>query len=106
MMAEFSEVAGQEHATGNIDYIKAVSDVDGEDAAMRRTIRVLRHGPIGCGGWSNRMTRLSDRELLTTDLAIGADFIGPTPPSSCAAPRRVLRPRCPRAYDRVDGPKG
>jgi fermentation-respiration switch protein FrsA (DUF1100 family) len=30
-------------------------------------------------GWKNQMTRLSVRELLTFDAAIGADFIAPTP---------------------------
>ena len=30
-------------------------------------------------GWVNRTTRLSLRELLTFDAAVGADFIAPTP---------------------------
>lgn len=30
-------------------------------------------------GWANRLTALSVRELITTDLASGADFLGPTP---------------------------
>ncbi len=30
-------------------------------------------------GWENRITRLSVYSLLTADLAVGADFISPTP---------------------------
>lgn len=81
MMASFSDVAGQEYATANIDYIKAVSNVDGEDAAMPGAEPFEYYGTqrSAAAGWVNQMTRLSVRELLTTDLAIGADFIGPTP---------------------------
>ena len=30
-------------------------------------------------GWANRLTVLTVRELITVDLAVGADFLGPTP---------------------------
>ncbi len=30
-------------------------------------------------GWANRLTALTVRELITVDLAVGADFLGPTP---------------------------
>lgn len=81
MMADFAETAGREHATGTIDYIKAVSDINGEDAAMPGAEPFEYYGTerSAAPGWKNQMTRLSIRELLTTDLAIGADFIAPTP---------------------------
>ncbi len=80
MMSDFADVASREHATGEIDVIKAVSD-DGEDAAMPGAEPFEYYGTerSAAPGWKNEMTRLSVRELLTTDLAIGADFIGPTP---------------------------
>ncbi len=81
MMADFASVATREAATGTIDYIKAVSDVEGEDAAMPGAEPFEYYGTdrSSAPGWRNEMTRLSVRELLTTDLAIGADFVGPTP---------------------------
>lgn len=80
-MSFFNGVAQAEHAGGDIDYIKAVSDIDGEDAAMPGAEPFAYYGTerSAADGWENRMTRLSIRELLTFDAAIGADFIGPTP---------------------------
>ncbi len=109
MMKAFAEVAGREHVTGTIDYIKAVSDVDGEDAAMPGAEPFEYYGTerSAAPGWRNQMTRLSVRELLTTDLAIGADFIGPTPTlivhgrtDNFCSPEGAQD-----AYDRIDGPK-
>lgn len=81
LLAEFAAVAGREQATGTVDYIKAVSDVEGEDAAMPGAEPFEYYGTARstAPGWKNQMTRLSIRELLTVDLAIGADFIGLTP---------------------------
>lgn len=109
MMAEFAEVAGREHATGEVDYIRAVSDIDGEDAAMPGVEPFEYYGTArsAAPGWKNSMTRLSIRELLTTDLAIGADFIGPTPTlivhgrtDDFCSPEGAQD-----AYDRIEGTK-
>ncbi len=109
MMASFADVASQEAASGSIDYIKAVSDVDGEDAAMPGAEPFEYYGTerSAADGWKNEMTRLSVRELLTTDLAIGADFIGPTPTlivhgttDAFCSPEGAQD-----AFDRIDGTK-
>ncbi len=109
MMASFADIASHEHATGQLDYIKAVSDVDGEDAAMPGAEPFEYYGTerSAAPGWKNQMTRLSIRELLTTDLAIGADFISPTPTlivhgrtDNFCSPAGAQD-----AYDRIDGTK-
>ena len=81
IMMSFAEVAQREFATGETDFIKAVSDIDGEDAAMPGAEPFEYYGTARSAspGWKNQMTRLSVRELLTFDAAIGADFIAPTP---------------------------
>jgi fermentation-respiration switch protein FrsA (DUF1100 family) len=109
LMAEFAETAGREHATGEIDYLRAVSDREGEEAAMPGAEPFAYYGTdrSAAPNWTNRMTRLSVRELLTTDLAIGADFIGPTPTlivhgraDDFCAPAGAQD-----AFDRIDGTK-
>ena len=109
MMADFARVAEAEYASGTIDYIKAVSDVDGEDAAMPGAEPFEYYGTerSAADGWKNEMTRLSVRELLTTDLAIGADFVGPTPTlivhgrtDDFCSPEGAQD-----AYDRIEGTK-
>lgn len=109
IMADFAAVAGREHATGEVEYIKAVTDVEGEDAAMPGDEPFEYYGTdrSAAANWTNRMTRLSVRELLTTDLAIGADFIGPTPTlivhgrtDGFCSPEAAED-----AYDRIDGTK-
>ncbi len=109
MMADFAAVAEREYETGTIDYIKAVSDVDGEDAAMPGAEPFEYYGTqrSTAAGWKNQMTRLSVRELLTTDLAMGADFVGPTPTlivhgrtDDFCSPEGAQD-----AYDRIDGTK-
>lgn len=109
MMANFAQVAGEEASSGNVDYIKAVSDVDGEDAAMPGAEPFEYYGTdrSATPGWKNQMTRLSVRELLTVDLAIGADFIGPTPTlvvhgrtDDFCSPDAAQD-----AFDRIDGTK-
>ena len=109
MMATFADIAGQEAATGTVDYIKAVSNVEGDDAAMPGAEPFEYYGTdrSTASGWRNQMTRLSVRELLTTDLAIGADFVGPTPTlivhgrtDAFCSPEGAQD-----AYDRIDGTK-
>lgn len=81
LLAGFADVATREQATGEVEYIKAVSDIEGEDAAMPGAEPFEYYGTdrSATGGWKNRMTRLSVREAVTVDLTIGADFIDPTP---------------------------
>lgn len=109
ILADFADVAGREHATGMVDFIKAVSDVDGDDAAMPGAEPFEYYGTerSAAPGWKNQMTKLSVQELLTTDLAIGADFIGPTPTlivhgrtDDFCSPEGAQD-----AHDRIDGTK-
>ena len=81
VMMSFAEVAQREYRTGETDFIKAVSDIDGEDYAMPGAEPFEYYGTSRstAAGWKNQMTRLSIRELLTFNAAIGADFIAPTP---------------------------
>jgi uncharacterized protein len=108
MMASFAETAAREDAGGDVEYIPAVSP-DGGEAAMpgREPWEYYGTARSAGGAWENRMTRLSIRELLTVDLAIGADFIGPTP--TLIVHGRV-DDYCPPAgaqdaFSRIDGPK-
>ena len=67
MMLSFAEVTQREYKTGETDFIKAVSDVDGEDAAMPGAEPFEYYGTARSAalGWKNQMTRLSIHELLT-----------------------------------------
>jgi fermentation-respiration switch protein FrsA (DUF1100 family) len=80
MMAEFAAVEQRQHATGTVEYIPAVTDTGGE-AAMPGQEPFDYYGTARSAspGWVNRTTRLSIRELLIFDAAIGAEFIAPTP---------------------------
>jgi fermentation-respiration switch protein FrsA (DUF1100 family) len=80
MMADFAAVAQRQYETGTIEYIPAVTDTGGE-AAMPGQEPFDYYGTARSAspGWVNRTTRLSVRELLTFDAAIGAEFIAPTP---------------------------
>jgi fermentation-respiration switch protein FrsA (DUF1100 family) len=80
LMATFAEVAARQDAGGEAEYVPAVSP-DGGEAAMpgREPWDYYGTERSAGGAWDNRVTRLSVRELLTVDLALGADFISPTP---------------------------
>lgn len=109
MMDDFGRVAAAEQRSGVVDMIKAVSDVDGEDAAMPGAEPFEYYGTERSASavWKNEMTRLSVRELLTFDAAIGADFLGPTPALFVhGRTDGFCSPEAARAtFDRVDGPK-
>jgi fermentation-respiration switch protein FrsA (DUF1100 family) len=79
-MRAFSEVEQRQFETGEVEYIPAV-DPDGGPAAMpgREPWDYYGTERSAAPGWANRVTRLSLRELLTFDAAIGADFLGGTP---------------------------
>ena len=81
VLASFADVATAEARTGEVDYLPAVSDVEGAEAAMPGAEPFAYYGTARSAspGWQNRVTRLSIRELLTVDFAIGADFVAPTP---------------------------
>ncbi len=80
VLAEQMAVAARQHATGEVEYTAAVSNDEtpalmggAEPFAYYGTDR--SHSP----GWVNSITRTSLYALLTVDLAVGADFISPTP---------------------------
>lgn len=76
----FAETAQRQYQTGEVEYLAAVSN-DETPCIMGG------HEPWDYYGtarstsphWVNRVTALSIRELITADLALGADFISPTP---------------------------
>jgi len=80
ILAEQMAVAAHQHATGEVGYMAAVSD-DDTPALMGGTEPFAYYGTdrAHSPGWVNRITRTSLYSLLTTDLAVGADFISPTP---------------------------
>ncbi len=81
VLADLATVAEAEVASGQIEYINAVSDDPDVPAAMGGQEPFDYYGTerSAAEGWENRVTRLSIRELLTFDAAKGADFLGDTP---------------------------
>ena len=79
-LRQFAEVAQNQFATGEVAYLPAV-DGEGGPAVMggREPFDYYGTERAASAGWVNRLTVLSIRELITTDLAGGADFISPTP---------------------------
>lgn len=73
-------LAARQQATGEIEYIAAVSD-DETPALMAGAEPFAYYGTdrSASPGWVNRMTQASVYSLVTADLAVGADFISPTP---------------------------
>jgi uncharacterized protein len=79
IMLDLARVHQQQQITGRVDYLPAVSS-EGE-AAMPGDEPFAYYGTdrSASEGWVNQVTRLSIRELLTFDAAIGAEFLGTTP---------------------------
>ena len=79
-MRAFAATEQRQFDTGEIEYLPAV-DGDGGEAAMpgREPWDYYGTERSAAPGWTNRVTRLSIRELLTFDAAIGADFLAGTP---------------------------
>ena len=79
-MRAFAAVEQRQFDTGEIEYLPAV-DGDGGEAAMpgREPWDYYGTERSAAPGWANRVTRLSIRELLTFDAAIGADFLAGIP---------------------------
>jgi hypothetical protein len=80
-MAGFARVEQRQHETGAVEYLPAVADDPGVEAAMGGAEPFAYYGTsrAAAPGWVKRVTRLSIRSLLTFDAAVGADFLGPTP---------------------------
>lgn len=73
-------LATRQQTNGEVEYMAAVSDDDtpalmGGDEPFAYYGTDRAHSP----GWVNRITRTSLYSLLTADLALGAEFISPTP---------------------------
>jgi uncharacterized protein len=79
-MRAFAAAEQRQFDSGEIEYLPAV-DGDGGEAAMpgREPWDYYGTERSAAPGWVNRVTRLSLRELLTFDAAIGADFLAGTP---------------------------
>jgi uncharacterized protein len=79
-MRAFAGVEQRQFDSGKIEYLPAV-DGDGGEAAMpgREPWDYYGTERSAAPGWVNRVTRLSIRELLTFDAAIGADFLAGIP---------------------------
>lgn len=80
-LARFAEIASEQYRTGQVEYLCAVSDDEDEPAVMGGAEPFAYYGTERSAGpgWVNRLTALTVRELITVDLAVGADFLGPTP---------------------------
>lgn len=80
-MARFAAIAQRQHDTGEVEYTAAVS-ADPEVPALmggQEPFDYYGTGRSTSPGWENRLTALTLRELITVDLAMGADFVSPTP---------------------------
>jgi hypothetical protein len=108
-MAAFADVEQRQHETGTVEYLPAVADAPGVEAAMGGAEPFAYYGTSRAAGpgWVNRVSRLSIRTLLAFDAAVGADFLGPTPALVVHGRRDDY---CPPAaareiFDRLTGPK-
>lgn len=80
VLAEQMTLAARQHATGELEYLAAVS-ADDTPALMGGAEPFAYYGTDRSisAGWENRITRSSVYSLVTADLAVGADFVSPTP---------------------------
>jgi hypothetical protein len=80
-LATFTELAQRQEATGQIEYWAAVDAHDGRPVVMGggEPADYYYSPRSASAGWVNQLTALSVLELITVDLAAGADFISPTP---------------------------
>lgn len=80
-LATFTELAQRQEATGEIEYWAAVDARDGRPVVMggSEPADYYCSPRSASAGWVNQLTALSVLELITVDLAAGADLISPTP---------------------------
>lgn len=108
LLAGLAEVAERTYHTGEVEYLAAVS-ADGGEAAMpgREPWEYYGTDRSPTGGWVNRVTRESIRELVTFDAASAAAFIAPTPTLLVHGTRDdYCSPEgAARLYERLGGPK-
>lgn len=109
LMGSFAELDQEQYATGRVDYLPAVSADPAAEAAMPGAEPFAYYGTARSASpnWTNLVSRLSLRELLTFDAAIGADFLGPTPALVVHGRRDQYCPpdAAQNIYDRITGPK-
>ncbi len=109
MMSRFADIEQAQFATGHVDYLPAVSDDLAVEAAMPGAEPFSYYGTTRSAslGWVNQVTRLSLRELLTFDAAMGAEFLGPTPALIVHGRRdEFCSPQAAQAvHDQLTGPK-
>ena len=80
-LARFAAIAQRQAATGQVEYWAAVDAGDDRPVVMagREPFDYYGTSRSASPGWVNRLTALSVLELITADLAGGADFVSPTP---------------------------
>ena len=80
-LARFAAIAQRQAATGQVEYWAAIDVDDDRPVVMagREPFDYYGTSRSASPGWVNRLTALSVLELITADLAIGADFVSPTP---------------------------
>lgn len=77
ILREQIEVTARQQQTGEIEYLPAVGD--GGVMSGDEPFAYYGTGRSASPGWVNEITRSSIYNLLTVELASGADFISPTP---------------------------
>jgi uncharacterized protein len=80
-LARFSAIAARQAATGEVEYWAAIDAGDNRPVVMAGQEPFDYYGTARSAspGWVNQLTALSVLELITMDLALGADFVSPTP---------------------------
>ena len=80
-LGRFAAIGARQAATGDIEYWAAIEAGGDRPVVMAGQEPFDYYGTARSAspGWVNRLTALSVLELLTMDLAIGADFVSPTP---------------------------
>jgi len=77
----FSELAQRQQVTGEVEYWAAADSGDGRPVVMsgQEPADYYCSPRSASPGWVNQLSALSVLELITVDLAAGADLISPTP---------------------------
>jgi fermentation-respiration switch protein FrsA (DUF1100 family) len=80
-LAMFAEIERRQADNGETEYWAAVDAEDGRPSVMsgEEPASYYLSPRSASPGWVNQLTALSVRELITVDLAVGADVISPVP---------------------------